>query len=56
MHVGWPQGICIGLTLFNLTCAAIQDGEPKKGNHSLSISLLGTLISYGLLYWGGFFK
>lgn len=56
MNIGWPEGIWLGFIIFNIVIAAIMDGEPKKNaKHSFPITLVGSAISVGLLYWGGFF-
>lgn len=42
-------GLSLGMTL-------ARDGEMKKPEkHSFFVSLIGTAITVGLLYWGGFF-
>lgn len=55
MNIGWPEGIYIGLTCLSLLLAAVMDGDPKTGTHKFSVTFVGTLLTFGLLYWGGFF-
>jgi hypothetical protein len=55
MHVGWPQGIAIGLMVLNLIFGAVLDGNPKTGTHKFSVSFCGVILNAALLYWGGFF-
>lgn len=55
MNIGWPEGIVLGLMGLNLFLTAVLDGEPRTGKHSSSSAMGGALISFGLLYWGGFF-
>jgi hypothetical protein len=56
MHIGWPEGIWIGLVALRLIIYAAADGQPMKGTYKFSIALLGSAISFGLLFWGGFFS
>jgi len=56
MNIGWPEGIWFGLAVLSLLAAAVLDGNPKTGNHSLAASMLSTALGFGLLYWGGFFS
>ena len=56
MNIGWPEGIWIGIMIFGLISAATLDGQPKKENYSFPVRFVSSLIGFGLLYWGGFFK
>lgn len=56
MHIGWPQGIILGLMLLADGMALAKHGEPKESDYNILASLAGTAIMVGLLYWGGFFK
>jgi hypothetical protein len=56
MNIGWPEGIWFGLAALALIMGIAQDGEPKTGKHSLTERMLSVGISFGLLYWGGFFS
>ena len=51
-----PQIIYIVLMGISLGVALIKHGEPREHNYHFGLSLLGALISVGLLYWGGFFS
>jgi len=51
----WPQITWLCLTGFSLFVAAVLDGEPRKTKHSLALSMFGAALSFGLLYFGGFF-
>ena len=55
MNIGWPEGIYIAIVIANLIVAAALDGEPKTGKHKFAVTLLGSSLGLGLLYWGGFF-
>lgn len=51
----WPQIVWAILVALNLLIAAALDGRPRKGTHSLASSMLAALLSFALLYFGGFF-
>jgi hypothetical protein len=55
MNIGWPEGIWLGLAGLTLLGYLLQDGKPKEGNWSLGVGMLNFGISFGLLWWGGFF-
>lgn len=55
MNVGTPEIIWFVLAGLSLLAGAILDGEPRKGKHSLAGAMLSACISFGLLWWGGFF-
>jgi len=55
MNIGWPEGIWIGCMLLNLVIVASMDGEPKTGNHKFAVTFTGCMLSFLLLWWGGFF-
>lgn len=52
-HIGIPQLIYCLITLFGLIIAAVRHGE--EITYNFGITIVGTLITFGLLYWGGFF-
>lgn len=56
INIGWPEGIMILLWIINISFSIVKDADSKNscGLHTL-ISIVGTLISFFLLYWGGFF-
>lgn len=47
--IGWPQGIWIALSILSLIATARLNPE------NLPFIVPLEVISYGLLYWGGFF-
>jgi len=51
-----PAIIYIVIASLGLLGAAYMHGKPKEGTYNFWISLVGTLITVGLLFWGGFFK
>lgn len=55
MSVGWPEGIWFAMMGLYLLGAALLDGQPKRDRHSLSLAMLSAALSFGLLWWGGFF-
>lgn len=55
MNIGPPEIIWFCLVGLSLLGGVVLDGEPKKGNHSLAVSMLNVCLSFGLLWWGGFF-
>lgn len=55
MRIGWPQGIALGLLAIGLLLTATLDGEERTGKHSLSLKILSSCITLGILWWGGFF-
>jgi uncharacterized lipoprotein YehR (DUF1307 family) len=50
-----PQVVMLVLWAMSFGVAACRDGEPRTGNYSLIATGISILISYALLYWGGFF-
>lgn len=52
--MGWPQITWIALAAMGVGIALVQHGQPRKPTDAWSI-LIGTAISSGLLYAGGFF-
>lgn len=56
LHVGWPQGIYIGMVCVALLVSAAADGKPRTGEHKFALSFVSYLLMFGLLYWGGFFS
>ena len=55
MNIGWPEGIWITLATITLLVEASVDGNPKTGKHSFAQRFMGIVITFALLYWGGFF-
>lgn len=54
-HLGWPQGILLGLLLLSDVVAIRKHGQPM-GKYDARLGLVMTLAWVGLLYWGGFFS
>lgn len=50
-----PQIIFLTMVLISLLLEANRHRQPKQGNNSFWVALVATIISLGLLYWGGFF-
>ena len=55
LHLHWPQAIYVALTLVSLAYTTINHGKPRS-NENVWGYMLGVLIAYALLIWGGFFK
>lgn len=53
--MGIPQIIIVILYALNIGIELTRHGEPKQGNHNAFYTLIGTAISVGILWWGGFF-
>lgn len=49
-----PQIIWLVLAGLSLFMHAAKDGEPR-GNYDFSGAIAAAAISFGILYWGGFF-
>jgi hypothetical protein len=57
MTVGVPQIILIAFSILSLGITLAKHGEYRsKDKHDFGATLIGTVISYALLYWGGFFS
>lgn len=56
IHIGWPQGIYLALTLLGLAVALNRHGKSKEGKHDAGTSFIATGIVLALLMWGGFFN
>ena len=50
-----PQMIVVALTIWSLTHEGMKHGDPKDGYHSFWTSGISQIVSFGLMYWGGFF-
>ena len=53
--MGVSQIILLSLVGLNLMMSSYMHGKPKNGNHSVFITIVGTLLHLTLLYFGGFF-
>ena len=54
--MGIPQIIMIIVFGLNLGISIAKNGEPREDTYNFWITLIGTIINVGLLYWGGFFS
>jgi hypothetical protein len=50
-----PAIIVLAISGISLLITAHDHGKPRSDNN-FWISLIGTIITLGLLYWGGFFN
>lgn len=50
----WPQWCYAIVFVLNLSFGAVLHGQPKTGQHSFPVSLVGAGIGFGLLLAGGF--
>lgn len=55
IKLGFPQIIWLALCIAGITFTAIHHGEEREP-YNVNIQIIGFLISFGLLYWGGFFS
>lgn len=53
-HVGWPQGIVLGLVGMKLVIWASKDGEEMKQKYKFGTCLILSIVYLSVLYWGGF--
>lgn len=51
-----PQILLIGLYAMSLGISMSDHGKPKTGKENFGYSLIGVILTLGLLYWGGFFS
>lgn len=54
MHA--PQWICLALIVMGLMVASHDHGKPKTGKNDIWTSIIATVITTSILYWGGFFS
>lgn len=54
MHL--PQIIYIAFTALSLGVNMAVHGKPKTGKENFGTVLIGVIITYAILVWGGFFK
>ena len=54
INLGIPQIIWLVLVVFGLIYETINHGKPHEP-HNAYILAISTIISFLLLYWGGFF-
>ena len=55
LHIGWPQGIYLTLTLLGFWVIASKHGQPRTGRYDLASSSVLTACILAVLWWGGFF-
>ena len=53
--MGYPQWIYVGCILYNIITAGKPRREPSH-RWAVQIELAGSVITFALLYWGGFFS
>jgi hypothetical protein len=51
-----PALIYLALSMIGLGAVAAKDGQARTGKHTFFGQFVATAITYGLLYWGGFFN
>lgn len=51
-----PQITLLCLWAIGLGSALQKHGQPKKGEEDVITSIIGTLITAAILYWGGFWE
>jgi hypothetical protein len=51
-----PQLIVLFLMVLAIGLSMGQHGNAKTGNHNLLTDIISNGITFGLLWWGGFFK
>lgn len=55
MNIGWPEGIYLAFVFIKLLIEAGENGKEVKRTRNFGISLLASMVWFGILYWGGFF-
>ena len=50
-----PQIVWVLLVVYVLTATTVRHGKPRS-NENAWTTLLGFILNFLLLYWGGFFK
>lgn len=54
--MNWATYLYIALTLVGLGIALEGHGKEKKGKESVWMHIVSVIVTYSLLYFGGFFK
>lgn len=54
INIGIPQAIWLALVVVGLIDEIVEHGKPRNP-HNAYIYAISTVISFLLLYWGGFF-
>lgn len=53
--MGAPQIILIAISALSFGITMSEHGKPRTGNESVWTSLIANIITFSLLWWGGFF-
>lgn len=53
--MGWPQYAYIGLLMLSIGVTLGLHGRPRTGTHNVGLAIVGSGISFGIVYAGGFF-
>ena len=53
--MAWPQIILIVLTCLSMGISLQKHGDPERGTYNAWGNAIGCLITFSLLWWGGFF-
>lgn len=56
MSWSWPQILYLLLSGAALVIAWEDHGKPREGTYNAVPAFVATLISWALLWWGGFFN
>ncbi len=51
----WPQIVYVSLSLVGLGFAIAKHGQPREPYNAFGL-MIGTALSWTLLWWGGFFQ
>lgn len=54
INLGIPQIIWLVMAIFGLIYEIINHGKPQQPRNAYAFAI-GMVISFSLLYWGGFF-
>lgn len=54
--MGWPQITLIVLSCLSAGIVLSKHGQPRDDNYNFGITLLANVITYALLWAGGFFS
>ena len=54
INLGIPQIIWLVMAIFGLIYEVINHGKPQQPHNAYAFTI-GMVISFSLLYWGGFF-
>lgn len=56
MRMEWPQIVMMILMGGNIGIALAKNGEPRDGEHSFIVTLIGAAIEAVILWAGGFWS